>query len=157
MLEAILVEIPAEDGSFRYLVVRCFYCSFGIQITWCRMVGLMNNALERICKEAVVAKSRHYPGMFLEDMRKTTRNLRIASFPAEIRTEHLLNASIELYRRTILLGAAANYGYKFMLVYFRTNYTLQVFVHEGLVRNYTSCSTFGSRMRFCLSCLQYRD
>jgi hypothetical protein len=35
----------------------------------------MRDKLERIWKEAVMVSSRHYPGIYLEGLRKTTKNL----------------------------------------------------------------------------------
>jgi hypothetical protein len=40
--------------------------------------------------EAVVAEWRYDPGIYLEELRKTTKNkIRIADVSAEIRSEHL--------------------------------------------------------------------
>jgi hypothetical protein len=36
---------------------------------------------------------RHYPGIFLEIPRNSSKNLRIVGVPAEIRTRHLHNTS----------------------------------------------------------------
>jgi hypothetical protein len=47
----------------------------------------MNDELERIWKEAVMALSRHSPGIWLEGLMKATRN-KIAYVLADIRTEH---------------------------------------------------------------------
>jgi hypothetical protein len=49
-----------------------------------------------------VAYSRYYFGIFLQGLRKTTKKL--ARVPPEIRTEHLLNASLERYRYVKLPG-----------------------------------------------------
>jgi hypothetical protein len=51
----------------------------------------------------VVAKSRYYPSIYLEaKITKTT--ISIASIPAEIRTEHHPNASLQRYRYGNPLG-----------------------------------------------------
>jgi hypothetical protein len=58
----------------------------------------MIEELERIWKHAVVAKSKYYPAFFLERLRKTMKtSISIAVVPAEIRTEHLLNVSLQRY------------------------------------------------------------
>jgi hypothetical protein len=55
-----------------------------------------------------VASSRYYTGICLEGVRKITKNLRVASIPAEIRTEHLpiplhqTTRFISLYACTLL-------------------------------------------------------
>jgi hypothetical protein len=50
-------------------------------------------------KYAVVASSKGYPGIWLEAMRKVTKNppARTAGFPAEIRTERLPDTSLYRY------------------------------------------------------------
>jgi hypothetical protein len=45
---------------------------------------MMNNKLEGIWKEAVVAKTRYYPGICLEGLRKTTEPVRKVGVPGEI-------------------------------------------------------------------------
>jgi hypothetical protein len=40
--------------------------------------------VERFWKEAVVAYSKYYPGIFLEGLRKAMNELRIAGVPARI-------------------------------------------------------------------------
>jgi hypothetical protein len=46
---------------------------------------IVNNELERMWKEAVVAQLRYYPGICLEGLRKTTKtSVRIAGLRAEI-------------------------------------------------------------------------
>jgi hypothetical protein len=49
--------------------------------------------LERIRKEAVVANLRFYPCISLYEMRKITKNLRVAGVPAESVTGHLPSIS----------------------------------------------------------------
>jgi hypothetical protein len=58
-----------------------------------RYDDLLNNELERMWKEAVVAKSRYYLSIFLQELRKSTKNLlvRIAGDLSDIRTCHLPN------------------------------------------------------------------
>jgi hypothetical protein len=43
----------------------------------------MNNELERINKEAVVAYLMYYTGLYLDGLRKATKNLRIAGLRVE--------------------------------------------------------------------------
>jgi hypothetical protein len=46
-----------------------------------------------------VARSRHYPGIFREGLRKTTKiSVRIVDVPPEIQTTHFPNTSLECYR-----------------------------------------------------------
>jgi hypothetical protein len=50
-------------------------------------------------KEAIVAKSRYYPGICLEELWKPTEtSVRIVGAVAGIRTEHLPNTSKNRYR-----------------------------------------------------------
>ncbi|PNF31555.1 hypothetical protein B7P43_G00786 [Cryptotermes secundus] len=52
----------------------------------------MNDNLEVIWKEVVVAKSRYYPGIVLEGLLKTMKkknSVRTADVTVEIRNEHL--------------------------------------------------------------------
>jgi hypothetical protein len=59
----------------------------------------MTNQLERIWKEVYMAYSRYYPYIFLERPRKNTnKSVMIAGAPTEIRTEYLVNTSLERYR-----------------------------------------------------------
>lgn len=60
--------------------------------------GRTTDQLEGIWHEAVVAKSRHYPSIFLKRLGKTTQSLMISCVPDEIRTEHLQNTSLARYR-----------------------------------------------------------
>jgi hypothetical protein len=56
------------------------------------MLGQMNDELEMFWKEVVMAQLRHYPGICLERLRKTTESLsQDKEVPAEIHTEHFLN------------------------------------------------------------------
>jgi hypothetical protein len=48
----------------------------------------MNDELERIWREVVVALLRYYPTVCLEGPRKMVKNLRIASALVVIQTEH---------------------------------------------------------------------
>jgi hypothetical protein len=51
----------------------------------------VNNELEMIWKEAALALSLYYSGIFLERLRKTIKTLvRIADVPVEIQTKHSL-------------------------------------------------------------------
>jgi hypothetical protein len=60
---------------------------------------MMKNELERIWKEVVVARTRYYyPGICLEGLRKTTKPVRKAGVPGEIRTRQ------ERYHYTSFLG-----------------------------------------------------
>jgi hypothetical protein len=54
--------------------------------------------LKRIWKEAAVAYSSYYPNSFLERLRKTTKNFRIAGVRAGIRTEHVPGTGQKLLR-----------------------------------------------------------
>jgi hypothetical protein len=47
----------------------------------------MNGELERIRKEAEVSYSRYCPGIYLEGLRNTMRNMKLAGVPAEIRMD----------------------------------------------------------------------
>jgi hypothetical protein len=53
----------------------------------------MNNELERIWKEENVTYSRYQVGTCLEVLRKTT--FKTVSGPADLRTQHLANTSLE--------------------------------------------------------------
>jgi hypothetical protein len=65
----------------------------------------MNDEMERIWKEAIVAQSKYYPRIFLEGLKKTTKNtVRTAGVAAETRTEHLPNTSLEHYYSTSVFG-----------------------------------------------------
>jgi hypothetical protein len=47
----------------------------------------------------------YYPSIFLDRLMEITKtSVRIASVPAEIKTEHLPNKSLEHYRYTSLCG-----------------------------------------------------
>jgi hypothetical protein len=58
---------------------------------------LLNVKLEIIPKEAD-ACLKHNAGISMEMLMKTTTSLRLAGFPALIRTQHLPNADIDPYR-----------------------------------------------------------
>jgi hypothetical protein len=64
----------------------------------------VNNVLERIRKEAVVALikilSRNFPG----ETRENSKSVRITDGPAEVRTEHLPNTNEDRYRQANMLG-----------------------------------------------------
>jgi hypothetical protein len=48
----------------------------------------INDELERFCQEEVLGKQRYYPGICLEDLRKTTNIISESNlYPREIRTE----------------------------------------------------------------------
>jgi hypothetical protein len=52
-----------------------------------------------------MAKSRYYPGIYLEGLKETTKNISQDSLcPAEIRTDYIPDTSIERYRCANLLG-----------------------------------------------------
>jgi hypothetical protein len=70
-----------------------------VQTIQSRTVGeLINDELEEIQREAAVDHSWYYPSIYLEKPRKTTKTLSQNSrCPAEIRTEHLPNTSLECY------------------------------------------------------------
>jgi hypothetical protein len=53
--------------------------------------------LEKIWKQAVVANSRYYPGIYQEDLRKTLKHVRLVGVPTKIRTKQLPN-TLEPYR-----------------------------------------------------------
>jgi hypothetical protein len=54
--------------------------------------------MQRIWKEAVMAYSSHYPGICMEELKKSMKNNnRIASTLTQISTEHLLNPSPMLW------------------------------------------------------------
>jgi hypothetical protein len=63
----------------------------------CSLLKAVRHKLERIWKELVVVESRCYPRICLKVLRKPTKHFRIESAPAEIRTEHFRNASLECY------------------------------------------------------------
>jgi hypothetical protein len=55
----------------------------------------VDDELERMLKEVVMAYFEVCPGICLEEPRKTTKNLRIAASGLEILTKDLLNAKQE--------------------------------------------------------------
>jgi hypothetical protein len=64
--------------------------------------------LKMIWKESVVAYSRYYPVICLEDVTNTSKSsLRISDVPAEIRNEHLQNKSLERSQYIIIAGKTA--------------------------------------------------
>jgi hypothetical protein len=70
-----------------------------------RVVGLfMNDEKERIWKETVVSKQRHYPGIFLEGPNETTKHSRRVGVTTKIRTQHFANANLNRYGSTNQLG-----------------------------------------------------
>jgi hypothetical protein len=55
----------------------------------------MNDELERVWKEVVVAYSRSYCGIYLKSLKKPTRSSGLASYvPAEAGTQHLSNTNL---------------------------------------------------------------
>jgi hypothetical protein len=44
----------------------------------------MNDGLKRIWKESIVAYLRYYPGIHLQGLGNTTKNVRIGGLPAEV-------------------------------------------------------------------------
>jgi hypothetical protein len=62
----------------------------------------MNNILEEIWKEAIVALSSYYHGICAYGLREITWNCnQMVDVPVESRTKHLPNTSPERYRYTI--------------------------------------------------------
>jgi hypothetical protein len=56
----------------------------------------MNNKLEKILKEAVMACSSYITGIFLEGLSKwQIISVSVANVPADIRTENFSNTSVE--------------------------------------------------------------
>jgi hypothetical protein len=74
------------------------------------MIGwLMGTELESMWKEAVVAYSSHYPGMYMEGLRKTQETpVRRARSRAEIRNQNLPN----MRQESRSLGTNSRCGYK---------------------------------------------
>jgi hypothetical protein len=55
----------------------------------------MTDEMERICKETIVNKSKKYPKVCLEELKKTSRNLvRVVHVPPEILTKQPQNTSL---------------------------------------------------------------
>jgi hypothetical protein len=57
----------------------------------------VNNELEGIWREEIVAYWQNYPGICLEELRKATNSLKIAGVPAKTGTVYLLTA-LPLYQ-----------------------------------------------------------
>jgi hypothetical protein len=57
----------------------------------------MNDELERVWEEAVVAQLRYYPRMSAATEKNHENTVMIAVVQAEIRIEHLQNTSLECY------------------------------------------------------------
>jgi hypothetical protein len=56
----------------------------------------MNDELDRTWKGAVAAERRYYAGISLEGLTKTTEyTISVAGVPAEIRTKHSPNTSLD--------------------------------------------------------------
>jgi hypothetical protein len=70
----------------------------------------MNNALEKIWKEAVVAFFRDYLGICLDGLRKTMKNLSQASRSPNLRTRDLWNSKKQCQplRRYVPLQSASS-------------------------------------------------
>jgi hypothetical protein len=67
--------------------------------------------LGRRLEESACALWRYYSSIRLERMRKTIKlSARIASIPAEIRTEHFPNTCLERYRCTNPIGCEDTHG-----------------------------------------------
>lgn len=60
--------------------------------------------LEVTWKEAIVAYSTYFPRIDLEELRKITKPVRIASVPAEIKTKHIQNTNPETATPKFLLN-----------------------------------------------------
>jgi hypothetical protein len=66
----------------------------------------MNDEMEKIWKEAVMAQLRYYPTICLGRLKKTAQeSVRIAGALAEIQTEHHPNMSLEGYHYTNQLSS----------------------------------------------------
>jgi hypothetical protein len=65
------------------------------------------NEQEMIRKEAVVAYLKYYSVIFVEGMRRTTKQLRIVGVSTETRTEYLTNTNPKCYREANLLSYKA--------------------------------------------------
>jgi len=63
----------------------------------CKQLSLPVNKLGSVWKGVVVAWLKYCPCMFLQEPRKTTKNLKIVSTPSEIRTGRLLKTSRKYY------------------------------------------------------------
>jgi hypothetical protein len=62
---------------------------------------MMNDEMEKIWKEAVMAQLRYYPSICLGRLKKTTlESVRITGTLAGIQTEHHPNTSLEGYHYT---------------------------------------------------------
>jgi hypothetical protein len=60
-------------------------------------MGRMIDELEITWEEEIMAYSRYFPGIGLEELRKITKiSVRIASGPADITTEYIQNTSREI-------------------------------------------------------------
>jgi hypothetical protein len=55
----------------------------------------MSDKLERVRREQVVAQSSYYSKIGLEGLRKPQNLIKIASIRGQIRTEHILNTSLD--------------------------------------------------------------
>jgi hypothetical protein len=65
----------------------------------------MIDELKGICNEVVFTYLRFFPGISQDELRETQKSpVRVASVPAEIRTEHLPNTSV-----TAVLTSSAKY------------------------------------------------
>ena len=63
----------------------------------CKQLSLPVNKFGSVGKGVVVALLKYCPCMFLQESRKTTKNLRIVGTPSEIRTGRLLKTSRKYY------------------------------------------------------------
>jgi hypothetical protein len=92
--------IPGHNNQrYLWLLFSCvlFNDAVTTQTAEQQIVGwFMNDELERIWKEVTVTYSRYHAGICLEVLRKTT--FKIVGGPADTRTEHLANTSLEGYR-----------------------------------------------------------
>jgi hypothetical protein len=59
-------------------------------------------------RERFIAQSRHYPAICLEISKTQKTSIRMGRVPAKIRTEHLQNVSLQLYRYTRWRGIERN-------------------------------------------------
>jgi hypothetical protein len=107
LLQSIVLSLHTSAYSWLFTLVAISgvgkVWGFGSWAIWrrceCRTTSnfRMTDELGRILTTAFVARSRYYPCIYLEGLRKTTKTFRIAGVPAEIR-------SVERYRCDASLG-----------------------------------------------------
>jgi hypothetical protein len=92
-------------------LAKCFFSFYErISISTALSVGWWKNRnLKSVSKKVVVANSRHYIGVFLEILRKTTIvPVRMAGSPGKFRSRQLPNKNIRYSSHTSLLGWTKN-------------------------------------------------